>query len=190
MRVSVMLHLPAPGHHASDRQRSFAVCKRSAWPSGDCTAKVRRPWATFTQISNQITLGRSEEELIKQVGDVVPVLIDYERRARTFDPARARTTCTIVSVGRMEFSARPRPSAAKKRCTLLSSVRMGVNLGLIHDLEIPTINQLFIQHTAGPSAEDPGVPSWIRLTGTSNAPIICNGTCANATFPTKPRIIS
>ena len=29
---------------------------------------------------------------------------------------------------------------------LLSSVRMGVNLGLIHDLEIPTINKLFI-HT-------------------------------------------
>jgi protein arginine kinase len=29
---------------------------------------------------------------------------------------------------------------------LLSSVRMGVNLGLIKDIEIPTINQLFI-HT-------------------------------------------
>ena len=29
---------------------------------------------------------------------------------------------------------------------LLSSVRMGVNLGLIRDVEIPTINQLFI-HT-------------------------------------------
>ena len=29
---------------------------------------------------------------------------------------------------------------------LLSSVRMGVNLGLIRDLEIPDINQLFI-HT-------------------------------------------
>ena len=29
---------------------------------------------------------------------------------------------------------------------LLSSVRMGVNLGLIEDLEIPTVNQLFI-HT-------------------------------------------
>jgi protein arginine kinase len=29
---------------------------------------------------------------------------------------------------------------------LLSSVRMGINLGLIHDLEIPTVNKLFI-HT-------------------------------------------
>ena len=29
---------------------------------------------------------------------------------------------------------------------LLSSVRMGVNLGLIRDLEIPTVNKLFI-HT-------------------------------------------
>ncbi len=29
---------------------------------------------------------------------------------------------------------------------LLSSVRMGVNLGLINDLQIPTLNELFI-HT-------------------------------------------
>ena len=29
---------------------------------------------------------------------------------------------------------------------LLSSVRMGINLGLISDLEIPTINKLFV-HT-------------------------------------------
>jgi protein arginine kinase len=28
---------------------------------------------------------------------------------------------------------------------LLSSVRMGINLGLIEDVEIPTVNQLFIQ---------------------------------------------
>ncbi len=38
----------------------------------------------FYQISNQITLGRTEEDLVKQVGDIVPVLIDYERRAREF----------------------------------------------------------------------------------------------------------
>src|SRR4029077_4517747 len=33
----------------------------------------------FYQISNQITLGKSEMDLVKQVGDIVPVLIDYER---------------------------------------------------------------------------------------------------------------
>ena len=38
----------------------------------------------FYQISNQITLGRSENELINQVSEVVPVMIDYERRARDF----------------------------------------------------------------------------------------------------------
>ncbi len=38
----------------------------------------------FYQISNQITLGRSEIDLVKQVGDIVPVLIDYERQARDF----------------------------------------------------------------------------------------------------------
>ena len=38
----------------------------------------------FFQVSNQITLGKDEQELMKQVGDVVPVLINYERKARDF----------------------------------------------------------------------------------------------------------
>ena len=38
----------------------------------------------FYQISNQITLGKGEEDLIGQVSEVVPILIDYERKARKF----------------------------------------------------------------------------------------------------------
>ena len=38
----------------------------------------------FYQISNQLTLGRAETELVEQVADVVPALIHYEREAREF----------------------------------------------------------------------------------------------------------
>jgi Arginine kinase len=38
----------------------------------------------FYQITHHITLGRTDDELIAQGADVVPVLIDYERRARDF----------------------------------------------------------------------------------------------------------
>ena len=38
-----------------------------------------------------------------------------------------------------------RTISSEETMHLLSSVRMGVNLGLIGDLEIPRINELFIQ---------------------------------------------
>ena len=76
----------------------------------------------------------------------MPVIIDYERQAREFLVQESRKRCTTASAGPTASSARPRRSAREETMHLLSSVRMGVNLGLIHDLEIPTINKLFI-HT-------------------------------------------
>ena len=83
MRVSVMLHLPAlvitrqiDNVFRSLQKISLAV--RGLYGEGS------QAMGDFYQISNQITLGRSEQELIKQVGDIVPVIIDYERQARDF----------------------------------------------------------------------------------------------------------
>jgi len=50
----------------------------------------------FYQISNQITLGRREEELVQQVNDIVPVIIDYERQARQFLIKESQETCTTA----------------------------------------------------------------------------------------------
>ena len=100
----------------------------------------------FYQISNQITLGQGEVELVKKVGDVVPVVIDYERRARE----------ALVKEGHDNLHDRisraygilrtAQTISSEETMHLLSSVRMGINLGLIDDLPIPAVNELFI-HT-------------------------------------------
>ena len=36
----------------------------------------------FYQISNQMTLGKSEEQLIGTVAEIIPAILKYERRAR------------------------------------------------------------------------------------------------------------
>jgi protein arginine kinase len=136
MRVSVLLHLPAL---VLTRQieKVFRSLQKINLAVRGLYGEGSQAMGDFYQISNQITLGRTEEHLVKQVGDVVPVIIDYERRARTalIQDSRAygilRTAQTISSEETMH---------------LLSSVRMGVNLGLLPDLEMPTVNQLFI-HT-------------------------------------------
>ena len=100
----------------------------------------------FYQVSNQITLGISEEDVLKKVGDVVPVLIDYERQAREFLIRESRETLHD-RVSRAHGILRTAQTiSSEETMHLLSSVRMGVNLGLILDVEISTLNQLFI-HT-------------------------------------------
>ena len=116
MRVSVMLHLPAL---VITRQidKVFRSLQKISLAVRGLYGEGSQAMGDFYQISNQVTLGRTEAELIKQVGDIVPVMIDYERKARDFLVAKARRTCTTASAAPTASSATPRRSAPKRRCT-------------------------------------------------------------------------
>ena len=83
LRVSVMLHLPAL---VITRQieKVFRSLQKISLAVRGLYGEGSQAMGDFYQISNQITLGRSEQEIIKQVGDIVPVIIDYERQARSY----------------------------------------------------------------------------------------------------------
>lgn len=145
LRVSVMLHLPAL---VITRQidkvfrslQKISVTVRGLYGEGS------QYMGDFYQVSNQITLGRSEEELVRQVSEVIPVLIDYERRARRFLVEESEQDLhDDVSRARGILSTAKKISS-EETMHYLSKVRMGINLGLIDDLPITTINKLFI-HT-------------------------------------------
>jgi protein arginine kinase len=81
MRVSVMLHLPAL---VLTRQieKLFRSLQKISLAVRGLYGEGSQAMGDFYQISNQITLGKGEEELIKQVEDTVPTIISYERQAR------------------------------------------------------------------------------------------------------------
>lgn len=145
MRVSVMVHMPAL---VLTRQieKVFRGLQKISLAVRGLYGEGSQATGDFYQISNQITLGRREDELIAQVAEVVPVMIDYERKAREF----------LLKEGQKDLHDRvsraygilctAQTISSEETMMLLSSVRMGVNLGLIEDIEIPTINQLFL-HT-------------------------------------------
>lgn len=145
IRVSVMLHLPAL---VITRQidKVFRSLQKISLAVRGLYGEGSQAMGDFYQISNQITLGRTEEELIEQVGDVVPVLIDYERRAREYlvDESQNDLRDRVSRAYGILCSAQA--ISSEETMHLLSSVRMGINLGLIDNVAIPTINQLFI-HT-------------------------------------------
>lgn len=145
MRVSVMLHLPAL---VITRQveKVFRSLQKISLAVRGLYGEGSQAMGDFYQISNQITLGRSETELIEQVGEVIPVIISYERKARDFLIKESQNDL-YDQVRRAYGTLRnAQQISSEETMHLLSKVRMGVNLGLIPDVEIPVVNKLFI-HT-------------------------------------------
>jgi protein arginine kinase len=145
LRVSVMLHLPAL---VITRQieKVFRSLQKISLAVRGLYGEGSQAMGDFYQISNQVTLGRSEDQLIKQVADVVPVMIDYERQARDFLIKESHQTLHDRVSRAYGILRTAQTISSEETMHLLSSVRMGVNLGLIQDLPIPKVNMLFI-HT-------------------------------------------
>jgi len=145
MRVSVMLHLPALVI-TRQSEKVFRSLQKISLAVRGLYGEGSQAMGDFYQISNQITLGRSEQDLIKQVGDIVPVIIDYERQARAFLIKESQENLHDRVSRAYGILRNAQTISSEETMHLLSSVRMGVNLGLISGLEIPLVNSLFI-HT-------------------------------------------
>jgi protein arginine kinase len=143
MRVSVMLHLPALVL-TKQIEKVFRSLQKINLAVRGLYGEGSQAMGDFYQISNQITLGRSEYELIKQVGDVVPVIISYERKARHFLLQDSRDDLQKQVLKALATLQKAGQISSEETMHLLSKVRLGINLGLINDLDIPTVNRLFV----------------------------------------------
>ena len=143
LRVSVMLHLPAL---VITRQieKVFRSLQKINLAVRGLYGEGSQAMGDFYQISNQITLGRAEKELIDQICEIVPVIIDYERQARDFLVKESHENLHDRVSRAYGILRTAQTISSEETMHLLSSVRMGVNLGLIRDLEIPKVNELFI----------------------------------------------
>lgn len=124
----------------------------------------------FFQLSNQTTLGKSEDELLDHLGKIVRQVIEYEEQARE---VLVRDAPTIIAdkvwraYGLLKYA---RSLTFEETMNLLSGVRLGVGLNLIPDLRVYTLNKLLIftqpAHLAaleGRSSGDPELPT-VRAT--------------------------
>jgi protein arginine kinase len=145
MRASVMLHLPALGL-AKQIDKVFRALQKINLAVRGLYGEGTRASGDFYQISNQVTLGKSEATILTEIREVIPQIIAYERQARqalmresrhALQDRVARAFGTLRSATMM---------TSEETMELLSSVRLGINIGLLEDITIPTVNELFI-HT-------------------------------------------
>lgn len=145
LRASVMLHLPALVL-TKQIEKVFRALQKINLAVRGLYGEGSRASGDFYQISNHVTLGKSETAIINEIRDVIPNVIAYERQARE---ALTRDNRALV-LDRVQRAFGTLKSAAmmtsEETMDLLSSVRLGVNLQLIDDININEVNELFI-HT-------------------------------------------
>jgi protein arginine kinase len=145
MRVSVMLHLPALVL-TKEIQKVFQALHKINLTVRGLYGEGSQGMGDFYQISNQVTLGKSEQQIIQTVKDVVPNIIAYERRVRRALVKENRQRLHDQVSRAYGILQNAQTITSEETMHLLSSLRMGINLGLVSGLEIPTVNELFI-HT-------------------------------------------
>ena len=145
MRASVMLHLPALAM-TKQIDRVFRALQKIQLAVRGLYGEGSQASGDFYQISNNITLGKTEEEIISNIEVVVPTIVNYERTARRGLIKENKQTLHDRVSRAYGILRAAQTISSEETMSLLSSVRMGVNLNLIQDLGIDLINDLFI-HT-------------------------------------------
>jgi protein arginine kinase len=98
----------------------------------------------FFQISNQTTLGKTEEDLVDHLQKIVQQVVQYEKQARNVLLRDARTVIEDKvwrAYGLLRFA---RAISFEEVMNLLSGVRLGLGLKLLPGLRVYTLNQIMI----------------------------------------------
>lgn len=143
MRASVMLHLPAL---VMTRQinRVLAAISKLSFTTRGLYGEGTQATGNLFQVSNQISLGLSEDEIINNINGLIRQIIEQEGQAR-----QALLSCDRAMLeDRINRSFGILKSAriisSNETIELLSMVRLGSDLKIINEINHRHINELFI----------------------------------------------
>ncbi len=141
MRASAMAHLPGLVMTGKIRSIIDSLSKMSFAVRG-YYGEGSKSQGNILQISNQLTLGLSDEDLITDLKRILGQVIEQERKARQ---ALYRTRKLFVEDKIMRsygILQQARLMSAEEAHELISDLRLGLSLGLIHNLNESDINRL------------------------------------------------
>ncbi len=143
LRASVMLHLPALVMTKQITRVLQAITKLGMTARG-LYGEGTEAEGNFFQISNQITLGSSEEDIIDNLERIIRQVIGHEENARKTLMKQNREVLQD-KIWRANGTLRSAHIInTKEMMGLLSMVRLGVDMGLITDIDRRAVNELFI----------------------------------------------
>ncbi len=148
LRASALLHLPALVITGQINRILSAVGQVGLAVEGIYGEGSQMTGRLF-QISNQVTLGQTEEEIWRNLYGVINKLINQERAARE----------QLLNAGREKLADRAgraygilkhaRLLGFQEAMQLISDVRLGVEMGMVDNIPLKTLNELLVLIRSG-----------------------------------------
>ena len=143
MRASVMLHLPGLVFMEEvgpviKGLNKIGLTVRGLW--GEGTDAV----GNMFQVSNQITLGDCEKDIVSHLQTIVEEVVEHEQNAR-LRLMESREHVVLDYVGRaLGILSNAHVLASKEALGLLSGLRLGIEMGILKDLNRQTVDDLLV----------------------------------------------
>ena len=143
MRASVMVHLPSLVITKQINKVLHTITRLGLTARG-LYGEGTEASGNFFQISNQVALGRAEEEIIENIERILNEVIHQEQTARESLMANNRVQLEDRIWRAFGILRHAQTMSSTEALDLLSAVRLGVDLGLMNGLDRMTVNELFI----------------------------------------------
>lgn len=143
MRGSVMLHLPALVMTRQINKILTAIAKLS-FASRGFYGEGTHARGNFYQISNQVSLGHKEEEILQNINGLIRQVIEQEEQARQALMVQNKAMLVDKIYRSLGILKNAHIISSQETVELLSMVRLGIDLNVIDKIDRKTINELFI----------------------------------------------
>ncbi|HSP23062.1 MAG TPA: protein arginine kinase [Planococcus sp. (in: firmicutes)] len=143
MRASVMLHLPALTM-SQQIARIIPAISRLGMAVRGIYGEGSEALGNVYQISNQMTLGKSEYEILQDLESMTDQIIQQERRARDAILNNSPVALEDRVYRSLGTLTNARLLSTEEAATCLSNVRLGIDLKLIKDIDMSILNELMI----------------------------------------------
>ncbi|MEZ6194985.1 MAG: protein arginine kinase [Planctomycetota bacterium] len=143
LRVSVMIHVPTLVSTGQITKVATAAAKVGLVLRG-FRGEGSEATGDLYQISNQVTLGRSESEILGDVRVMVDKVVEWERGLRKLLLRQSRNDLedrVWRAWGQLRFA---RKMGTEEALGHLSSLRLGIHVELLHHLRPALVNELFL----------------------------------------------
>lgn len=143
LRASVMLHLPSLVMTKQISRVLQAITKLGMTARG-LYGEGTEAEGNFFQISNQITMGAAEEDIVDNMERIIRQVIGHEENSRKSLMKQNREMLQDKIWRSNGILRSAHIISTKEMMGLLSMVRLGVDMGIITDIDRRAVNELFI----------------------------------------------
>ncbi|MBI4335560.1 MAG: protein arginine kinase [Candidatus Omnitrophica bacterium] len=143
LRASIMMHLPALVMTKQIGKVLNALTKLGIAIRG-LYGEGTEALGNFFQISNQVSLGRSEEDILGNFERVMNQIISREAQARHILFIKEKEALTDKIFRAFGTLKNARIITSSETINLMSTIRFGVNMNMLPAVDIATVNDIFI----------------------------------------------